>query len=104
MQLQTEPKSTGRVVFDVGRTHPISRIFGIGADTLVGVHQNAVQDAIAALKAKQETRWGYLSHFLSEFHEELPQRLVELGTECANKQHMLLFTWKPLRSVWLSKC
>jgi hypothetical protein len=69
----------------------MSRIFGIGADTLVGVHQNAVQDAIAALKAKQETRWGYLSHFLSEFHEELPQRLVELGTECANKQHMLLF-------------
>jgi hypothetical protein len=91
MQLQMEPNASGRVAFDIGRTHPMSRIFGVGADTLVGLHHKAVEDSIAALNAKQEARWQYLSHFLSEFHEELPKRLVELGTGCLNKQHMLLF-------------
>jgi len=91
MQLQTEPKAIGRPVFDVGRTHPMSRIFGVGEDTLLGVHHYAVNGAIAALNAKQEARWDYLSHFLSEFHEDLPQRLAELGAECTYKQHMLLF-------------
>ena len=29
--------------------------------------------------------------FLSDFHEQLPQRMAELGAGCSSKQHMLLF-------------
>lgn len=91
MQLEVEPNASGRVGFDIGRSHPISRIFSAAPDTLVGLHYTVVQEAIAALKSKQKDRWEHLSHFLSEFHEHLPQQMAELGGGCANKHHMLLF-------------
>ena len=61
MQLEVEPNASGRVVFDVERSHPVSRIFSIGPDTLVGLHQASVQEAFAALKGKQKERWQHLS-------------------------------------------
>ena len=91
MQLEVEPLATRAVSFDVGRTHPISRIFGIGDDTLVGFHLKSIQIGLAALKANDDSRWQHIAHFLREFHDRLAMRMAELAARCPNKQHMLLY-------------
>jgi hypothetical protein len=91
MQLQLAPKGTHFRSFDVGRSHPISRTFGVGDDTVVGIHQKTTENAIAALESRDEREWLRLSRFLSEFHEKLPQRLADLGALSADKDQMILF-------------
>ncbi len=91
MQLELEPTKVRGMTFDIGRAHPVSRIFDIGDDTLVGLHHKTVLESINALRADNEERWRYLSGFLSTFHEALPRRMAELATNSSGKQHMLLY-------------